>query len=218
MDFQVKIRGFRIELGEIEEALRQHPGVRDAVVVVQGEREKRLVAYVVAGIESAGMTAELRDGLKRKLPNHMVPSVFVLLPELPLTPSGKLDRKALPLAGTGAVRESGAVYAAPVGERQQKIAAVWQEVLRIEQVGTDSNFFDLGGDSLLLMRVRSRLQQVFDRDITMVDMFRHTTVRALAHHLAGPPESSAPDRGQMSGEERKAAMRRQRHLRGRLNK
>ena len=195
MDFQVKIRGFRIELGEIEEALRQHPGVRDAVVVVQGEREKRLVAYVVAGIESAGMTAELRDGLKRKLPNHMVPSVFVLLPELPLTPSGKLDRKALPLAGTGAVRESGAVYAAPVGERQQKIAAVWQEVLRIEQVGTDSNFFDLGGDSLLLMRVRSRLQQVFDRDITMVDMFRHTTVRALAHHLAGPPESECAGPG-----------------------
>jgi len=161
-------------------------------------------------------TAELRDYLKQKLPRHMVPVAWVSLSALPLTPNGKVDRKALPLPGADAVAELSTVYVAPDSEAEQKIAAIWQDVLGIAQVGRTNNFFDLGGDSLRLMRVHSRLQQAFDKDITMVDMFRCTTVRALAHHLAGQSDSSVSDRVQAQGEVRKDAIRRHRQLRRHL--
>jgi amino acid adenylation domain-containing protein len=218
MDFQVKIRGFRIELGEVEDTLRQHPAVHEAVVMAREDTpgDKRLVAYVVLAGEPGCTTAELRDYLKQKLPRHMVPVAWVSLSALPLTPNGKVDRKALPLPGADAVAELSTVYVAPDSETEQKIAAIWQDVLGIAQVGRTNNFFDLGGDSLRLMRVHSRLQQAFDKDITMVDMFRCTTVRALAHHLAGQSDSSVSDRAQAQGEVRKDAIRRHRRLRRHL--
>ncbi len=218
MDFQVKIRGFRIELGEIEDTLRQHPAVRETVVTAREDTsgDKRLVAYVVLGGEPVCTTFEFRDYLKQKLPEHMVPVAWVSLSALPLTPNGKVDRKALPLPGADAVAELSTVYVMPDNETEKKIAAIWQDVLGIAQVGRTNNFFDLGGDSLRLMRVHSRLRQAFNSDITMVDLFRCTTVRALALHLAGQSDSSVSDRAQAPDELRRDAIRRHRQLRRHL--
>ena len=216
IDQQVKIRGFRIELGEIESVLRSHSGVRDTVAVVREEGERRLVAYVVLEGEPACTTAELRDYLKQKLPDYMVPAAWVVLPALPLTPNGKVDRKALPLPGADAVAELSTVYVAPDTETEQKIATIWQDVLGIAKVGRNDNFFDLGGHSLLLTRVHSQLRQAFNKDITMVDLFRCTTVRALAQYLAGQSDSSVGDRARAQGEMRKDAIRRHRQLRRHL--
>jgi amino acid adenylation domain-containing protein len=216
-DWQVKIRGFRIELAEIESVLRTHTGVRDAVVAVrENKEEKRLVAYVVPAGKSACTTAELRDYLKQKLPDYMVPAAWVVLPALPLTPNGKVDRKALPLPGADAVAELSTVYVAPDSETEQKIAAIWQDVLGIAKVGRNDNFFDLGGHSLLLTTVHTQLRQAFNKDITMVDLFRCTTVRALAQHLAGKSDSSVLDSIQADAEVRKDARRRHRQLRRHL--
>jgi len=215
-DSQVKIRGFRIELGEIESILRNHAAVRQVVAMLREEEGKQLVAYVVLAEGSACTTAELRDYLKQKLPDYMVPAAWVSLPLLPLTTNGKVDRKALQLLGANAVAEPSTVYVAPDNETEQKTAAIWQDVLGLAKVGRDDNFFDLGGDSLRLMRVHSRLRQAFNKDITMVDLFRCTTVRALAQHLAGKSDSSVSDRVQVDGEMRKDAIRRRRQFRQHL--
>ncbi len=193
-DFQVKIRGFRIELGEIEARLSKHPGVREAVVVARTDAagDKCLVAYYTSAVEQGPIsTEELRSHLFAALPEYMVPAAYVRLKYLPVTPSGKLDRKALPApeADAFAIRS----YEPPRDETEQKIAAIWQEALGVPKVGSGDNFFDLGGDSLRLMRVQVRLRQAFNKDIAMVDMFRFTTVRALAQHLAGESDSSLPD-------------------------
>jgi acyl carrier protein len=218
MDFQVKIRGFRIELGEVEDTLRQHPAVHEAVVTAREDKPgyKQLVAYVVLAGEPARTTAELRDYLRQKLPDHMVPVAWVTMSALPLTPNGKVDRKALPLPGADQLAELSTVYVPPDSEMEQRIAAIWQDVLGIAQVGRTHNFFDLGGDSLRLMRVHSRLRKAFNKDITMVDMFKCTTVRALAQHLSGQSESSVSDGAQTQGEVRKDAIRRHRQLRRHL--
>jgi acyl-coenzyme A synthetase/AMP-(fatty) acid ligase len=153
-DGQVKIRGFRIETGEIENALTAHPAVLDAAVVAHdpGTGHRRLVAYVVAGPEVVGpeMAADLRAHLARTLPDHMVPAVFVALDRLPLTTNGKVDRSALPEPDP----QAGAVgYLAPRDGVEEVLAAVWAEVLGVEQVGVQDNFFDLGGDSIMSLQV-----------------------------------------------------------------
>jgi len=210
LDFQVKIRGFRIELGEIEDQLRQHEAVREAVVVVREQGEKQLMACVVpAG--SAVSVAELRDYLKQRLPEHMVPASWVVLPELPLSPNGKVDRRAVQLASAKAVTAASAAFAAPGSEIEHKIAAVWQEVLGSANIGLDGNFFDLGGNSLLLLRVHNRLQQALGTAIPLVDMFRWPTVRALAQHIGNgskPPTETLTD-----GEARKEGRQRRRQRR-----
>jgi amino acid adenylation domain-containing protein len=185
IDQQVKIRGFRIELEEIESVLLGHPGVREAAVIVREDGEKQLVAYVVPAEESACTTAELREHLKRKLPDYMVPTAYVSLPALPLTPNRKLDRKALPLPGTNVAASLSGDYVLPDNETEQKIASIWQDVLKVAHVGREDNFFDLGGHSLLMVRVNSRLRETFSKDISMVDMFGFTTIRALASHING---------------------------------
>jgi amino acid adenylation domain-containing protein len=180
-DHQVKIRGFRIELGEIEAVLTQHPMVQETVVLVREHSgEHRLVAYVVPQ-QKPSVLNELRYFLKQKLPQYMIPLAFVSLDSLPLTPNGKIDRRALPnpeaypkMVGTDAIAQTKA---------EQLIAAVWQEILHLEKVSIYDNFFDIGGHSLLMVQVRSRLEEIFKRNILIVDMFKHPTVSSLAIHI-----------------------------------
>jgi amino acid adenylation domain-containing protein len=203
IDHQVKLRGFRVELGEVEAVLASHPAVRASAVVALADRREdlRLVAYVVVNAEASvpGTPAELRAFLKKALPDSMVPSSFVSLAALPLTPSGKVDRRALP-APDGASLGSGAELAAPATAVEEVLAEIWRKVLGVTRVGRHDNFFDLGGHSLLLAELRQRLQERFGRELSMVEMFRHATVAAMAEHLAAggaaepprPPE--IPDR------------------------
>jgi amino acid adenylation domain-containing protein len=187
VDEQVKVRGFRIEPGEIEAALRRTEGVADCVVVAREDEpgETRLVAYVVGDVE-AGV---LREHLRRELPEHMVPSAFVILDALPLTPNGKLNRKALPAPEYAADADR---YVAPRTEAERKVAAVWGEVLGVESVGAHDRFFDLGGHSLLLVRVQARLREAFGRPVPITHLFRYLTVSALAAALDAPaPEPAA---------------------------
>ena len=185
VDHQVKVRGFRIELGEIESVLAGQPSVRSAVVHVHEDAagDRRLVAYVVAQDGVQPTVSDLRAALKETLPDYMVPSLFEFLTAFPLTPNGKVDRKALPAPG-GARPELAADCILPRSGAEHRIAAIWREVLGIEKVGVRDNFFDLGGHSLLVVKVHSRLQQAFDREISIVDMFRLPTIEALAKHLS----------------------------------
>jgi len=195
LDQQVKVRGFRIELGEIETVLAAHPGVAQAAVVPrQDSGERRLAAYVVAwpGGEPAA-AGELLAWLRERLPEYMVPSAFVFLPSLPLSPNGKVDWKALP-APERVRPELEAAYAAPKSELERIIAAVWQEALAVEKVGIHDNFFDLGGHSLLLAKVHARLREVLERDLSLVDLFKNPTVASLAAALSRPAPRPAEPR------------------------
>ncbi|MGA9883687.1 MAG: amino acid adenylation domain-containing protein [Candidatus Acidiferrales bacterium] len=158
-DFQVKIRGLRIELGEIESVLRNHPGVREAVITVREGRGKELVAYVVAAEGAECTTSELRDYLKEKLPEYMVPAAWVQLETLPLSPNGKLDRKALP-APESALSSNESEYMPPEDDFERLICEAWAEVLGLTRVGVRDNFFDLGGHSLLAVQLLLRLQEI----------------------------------------------------------
>ena len=160
VDDQVKIRGIRIELGEIEAVLAKHPAVKAVVTVVHEDEtsDKRLVSYVVSGSEQRPRPDELRAFLKTKLPQYMLPSRFVFLEALPLTPNGKIDRRALPVPELSQEEPDGN-FLAPSTAMEAKLAAVWQQVLGIERVGVRDNFFDLGGHSLLSIKVISRLER-----------------------------------------------------------
>jgi amino acid adenylation domain-containing protein/non-ribosomal peptide synthase protein (TIGR01720 family) len=178
MDSQVKVRGYRIELGEVESALRSHEGVRDAVVVVRDEDEygKRLVGYVVgSGVE----VSALRRSVSDKLPAYMVPARIVLLERLPLTPSGKVDRQALPL-GTWTEETPAAVGKEPRTPIEEIVADVWAQVLKRVRVGRDDNFFDLGGHSLLATQVVARIRQALDVELPLRVVFETPTVAGMA--------------------------------------
>ncbi|HEX2090982.1 MAG TPA: amino acid adenylation domain-containing protein, partial [Longimicrobiaceae bacterium] len=179
IDHQVKVRGFRIELGEIEAALAALEGVREAVVVVYGEGagEKRLVGYVAG--EPGLDTAELRAALRERLPEHMVPAALVALERLPLTPNGKTDRRALPDPQWGG---AAGAYVAPRDETEEILCGAWAEVLGTERVGVRDNFFDLGGDSILSIRVLARARER-GLEFTIPDLFQHQTVEELAAFL-----------------------------------
>jgi amino acid adenylation domain-containing protein len=183
-DFQVKIRGFRIELGEIEAKLSACAGVREAVVLAREdvEGDKRLVAYLVP---QAGMTlsaSELRESLSRELAEHMVPGAFVSLESLPLTPNGKLDRKALPAPDQSSVASR--AYEAPVGEVEQTIASIWEELLGLEQVGRHDHFFELGGHSLLLVQLMGSVNRRFGTALPLMSLYQATTIRDQAALLS----------------------------------
>ncbi|NPD22374.1 non-ribosomal peptide synthase/polyketide synthase, partial [Corallococcus exiguus] len=182
-DFQVKVRGLRIELGEIEAALEQHPGVRQAVVVAREDAagDKHLVAYVVrsSGSEAVEVSA-LRSRLYEKLPEYMVPSAFVLMDALPLTPSGKVDRKALPAPATSQARVP---TRAPRTDTERDLAALWSRVLRINEVGAEDDFFDLGGHSLSATQVLARIRQHFGVELSLPDFFASPTVEAVARRI-----------------------------------
>lgn len=180
IDQQVKLRGFRIELGEIETALRLHPGVSAAAVAVREDRPgaKRLVGYLVA--DPALDLAALGAALRERLPDYMVPAVFVNLPQLPLTPNGKLDRRALP-APVDAVDATD--FVAPRDEVEKAVATVMQEVLEVARVGAFDSFFDLGGHSLLAAQVLARLRQVFQIELPLRVFFETATPERVARAL-----------------------------------
>jgi acyl carrier protein len=212
IDQQVKIRGFRIELGEIESVLEQHSKVRAAAVLAREDEpgDKRLVAYVVAANEQEPTDSELRRSLKEQVPDYMVPSAFVTLEALPLTPNGKVDRRALPVPD-GVRPELETRYVPPQTEIEKQIAAMMQEILQVEQVGLYDNFFDLGGHSLLLLQLQSKLQTLFDRDIPIVQLFRYPTIRDLARHLSQTQvEKPALAHIEERGQKYRAALKRQR--------
>jgi amino acid adenylation domain-containing protein len=197
IDAQVKIRGHRIEPGEVEAALRSLPEVADAAAGVRpgpGGQEL-LVAWIVAADSGrephAPDAAALRAALALRLPEPMIPARFVALPALPLTVNGKLDRKALPDPGAPGAAAVGRVVP-PRTEPERRILEVWKEVLAMDEIGVESNFFDLGGNSLLVARVRARLRGAHGREVPIVDLFRFPTVAALARHLEEerPPETA----------------------------
>jgi amino acid adenylation domain-containing protein len=184
-DFQVKIRGFRIELGEIEARMMEHPAVCEAVVIAREDTpgDKLLVAYYTSSEERESPGAEqLRSHLSSLVPEYMLPAAYVPLQALPLTPNGKLDRKALPAPEQDAY--AAPAYEPPQGEIEEKLAAVWADVLDIERVGRNDNFFALGGHSLLAVRVVSRLRQTLGVDVAIRDLFTHTVLTELAKILA----------------------------------
>jgi amino acid adenylation domain-containing protein len=197
IDNQVKVRGFRIELGEIEANLLREPDVRECIVVAREDLipGKRLVAYVVGDADERN----LREALQSSLPEYMVPTTVVLLKKMPLTPNGKVDRKALPEPEA----RSFEAYVGPRDGTEATLVSIWREVLRIERVGIDDNFFELGGHSLLAIRVVARIQAELGVRISVRAAFQTQTIRALARAILDAPSNSAlpslrrvPHRGQ----------------------
>ncbi|HEX3529710.1 MAG TPA: amino acid adenylation domain-containing protein [Thermoanaerobaculia bacterium] len=230
-DAQVKIRGFRIEPDEVQTLLGRHPEVAEAVVTAREDRpgDRRLVAYVVpsgASANTAPVPADLQAFLRRSLPDYMIPGVFVFLAAFPLTANGKIDRRALP-APEDASRAAQASYTPPRTELERRIVEIWREVLDVPQVGVHDNFFDLGGHSLLLLRVVSRLnEEIAGRELSRAVLFEHPTVAALAAVLEAMAREEAPraspSAGVEAGQDRAAARRESlqslqslRHRRGR---
>ncbi len=211
IDHQVKLRGFRIELGEIEAVLSQCAGVSQAAVLVREDNpgDKRLVAYIVSQDGPAPSAETLRSQLQEYLPDYMVPSGYVFLDSFPLTPNGKLDRRALP-APEAKKADPTEDYKPPHNEVERTIASVWQEVLHVEKVGVNDNFFDLGGHSLLLVRVQSRLCELFDREVSIIELFKYPTVQMLGTYFSqeGGDDQSL-GRVQQVAEKRKAAIEKQ---------
>jgi len=212
-DGQIKILGHRIELGEIENALAQHDAVKQACAAVKIDEAgtKRLVAYYVQNGAELQSWRELKGFLAAKLPSYMVPAHYVLVASFPLNPNGKIDRGALP----DPVAEASATEVQPSGnELEAAIADVWKKVLRTDRVGLDDNFFDLGGDSLLLVAVHSQLKKRLECEIQVMDLFDHTTVRTLARRLsAAGGEAKSFDTAQERAAKQRAAFAKQRTLR-----
>jgi amino acid adenylation domain-containing protein len=193
IDYQVKIRGFRIELGEIEVVLLQHPEVKTAVVIAKQNQNNnsRLIAYIVPNqketptdatdIATDELKTSLRSFLEAKLPSYMVPSAFVILESIPLTPNGKIDRRSLLALDEMGVKLLHQVL--PRNSTEEMIATIWKEVLKLEQVGIYDNFFDLGGNSLLATRINSRLRQTFELDLPLRSIFEKPTIVAIAEHI-----------------------------------
>ncbi|HEV7905478.1 MAG TPA: amino acid adenylation domain-containing protein [Pyrinomonadaceae bacterium] len=182
VDNQIKIRGFRIELGDIEAALSSHPQIKDSVVVAsENERgAKRLHAYFVAAAPAhAPANGELQSFLKAKLPDYMIPAVFVRLDDMPLTPNGKIDRRALPEAGQAQPQATGE-FVAPQTPVEEVLANLWAEILGIERVGIHDNFFELGGHSLLGTQVVSHMREIFRQEFLLRNLFERPTVSELA--------------------------------------
>jgi aspartate racemase len=213
-DHQVKILGHRIELGEIEATLTRHPAIQQACVAVSsdGASNKRLVAYYVSGKNGSAGPAEVKDFLARQLPAFMVPAFFVSLHSFPLSPNGKVDRAALP---DPASPEASVRVETRGSELEEQIAALWRQVLGTERVGLDDNFFDLGGDSLLIVAIHSQLQKMLQREIQVTDLFEHVTVRSLARHVSAvTPVAPSFSAAQEQARKQREALAKGRLLRG----
>jgi hypothetical protein len=189
IDRQVKIRGFRIELEEIRLTVLQHPDVKDAVISTHGDsiEARRLVAYIIAERELS--STELRDYLKERLPEYMVPSVFMPLEKLPLTSNGKVDYRALPSPNgdnLGLKNE----YVAPHTDVEQLLKNIWHEVLGVERIGIHDNFFELGGQSILLLKVQRKIRERFEQELALVELFKYPTIHLLAERLKRQPDAA----------------------------
>jgi amino acid adenylation domain-containing protein len=184
-DNQVKIRGFRVEIGEIEAVLSHHPSVRENAVVARdaGDGQKRLVAFVVPLAGQTPKSIELRSYLHEKLNDYMVPSTIVFLERLPLTPSGKVNRRALPEIETKRP-ELETAYVGPRTELEQAIASIWQQLLGIDEVGMADNFFDLGGNSLQIVQLHTKLKEYLKKEIPVTTLFQYSTIASLSKHLS----------------------------------
>jgi natural product biosynthesis luciferase-like monooxygenase protein len=207
LDHQVKVRGHRIELGEIETLIRDHANVREAVVVAREDvpGDKRLVGYVVPGRQTSTLEGDLKDALRVRLPEWMVPQHIVALDALPLNPNGKTDRKALPAPELG---QAASEFVEPESDLEKVLAEVWQQVLRRPSVGTQDNFFDLGGHSLLTVQVQARLRERTGQVIPITDLFRFPTIRALADHLSSGGDAEEQARSVTETAAERAAARR----------
>jgi amino acid adenylation domain-containing protein len=212
VDQQVKLRGFRIELGEIEAVLCQHEAVQDATVMAleENDGDKRLVAYIVSEAE----TTELRGYLQERLPDYMIPSVWMKLDALPLTPSRKVDRKVLPPPDSQRP-ELPSAYVAPRSAIEREICAVWRDVLGLESVGVTDKFFDLGGNSLQAALVHGKLCVKFEKNLLLFELFQFPTIEAMAKYISDEyVEGSATEQGVERAETRKELRSRRSQLRG----
>ena len=189
MDFQVKIRGLRIELGEIENAILLHADIKECVVKAWEKKpgDLHLVAYIVYDKEKSMEALVVQRFLEKTLPEYMIPRIYVFLEAMPLSLNGKVDRKALPKP----VLEKRIEYAAPRNNLESIITKIWKDELGLDNIGINDNFFEVGGHSLLLTRVHSRLNKQFERDFPLIDLFTHSTISSLAKYIAG--ESTEPD-------------------------
>lgn len=198
IDHQVKVRGYRIELGEIEARLIDDPAVREAVVIdIDGPGGKQLAGYLVSNGEvvateeqRSALRRHLREQLRAALPDYMVPAYLTWLDALPLTPNGKLDRKALPQPDLGVSQQG---HVAPQSAVEQQVAAVWAQLLNVEKVGLNDNFFDLGGHSLLALSVLSRLQLSLGLTVEPAVLFQHPVLGDFARYIESIGDASAFD-------------------------
>ena len=207
LDYQVKIRGHRIEPGEVEAALRKDPQVRAAVVIDRTENgDKRLVAYIAGRQQGSLSLSELQRSLREQLPDYMMPTGWVLLDEIPLTPNGKVDRAALPEPGRMRL-DTGQSFVAPPSLIEEALAAIWRQVLNLDQINTDDNFFWLGGHSLLATRIVARIRDSFQIELPLRSLFESPTLSELSQRiehsmrsgasLAAPPIKPLPDDEQL---------------------
>ena len=217
-DFQVKIRGYRIELGEIERHLHEHPAIKQAVVVAREDipGNKQLVAYLVARAGQTIDRAAIREFVRGRVPTFMVPAHFITLPTFPLTPNRKIDRKALP-APQLARAQAETHFTPPANDMEAQIAAIWQELLGLDHVGMDDNFFDIGGHSILAVQAHRLIREKIARPLSVTDLFRFTTIRALAHHLGqnhDPNQGTETDLQQTLDRAERRRQQLQRRVRG----
>lgn len=214
IDGQVKIRGFRIELGEIAAVLNSHAAVRESVVIAseQSPGDKILVAYVVTRNGVSVAVSELRQQLRARLPEYMVPAAFVFIERLPMTVNGKIDVKALPAPQKApATPFTGGAPPSPGATLEQGIAAIWCDILQIQTVDTDQNFFDVGGTSIHLAEIHSRMQKLLGRQFSITELFSHSTIRGLATYFrgGGKPDGAA-DANRLRAQKQRDAMAAQR--------
>ncbi|MEQ8484115.1 MAG: LLM class flavin-dependent oxidoreductase [Pseudomonadales bacterium] len=208
-DFQVKVRGYRIELGEIEAQLEALDDVAEAAVIVRkaDDGDERMVAFVTppAGLSPDHMA--LRSMLRQTLPEYMIPNEFVTVAEMPRTANGKLDRKALQTIKAAPAREVGE-DAAPASDLENVIAELWRKTLKLDIVGRNENFFDLGGHSLLVVQLHGQLKQALDRPISLTDLYQYPTIKSLADYLGGGASDATLKKGVSRGERRRALRQR----------
>ena len=217
LDGQIKIRGHRIERGEIETVLGEHPAVSACVVLPRADarRDARLCAWYVPREGAAVTVGDLRAHVAAKVPDYMVPQVFVALEGIPTTANGKLDPSRLP-DPEGQRPALATAFVDPRDELEALVARVWCEVLELERVGARDNFFELGGHSAAMLHVQHALEEALGRSVPIVDLFHHSSVDELARHLAAPPEPAPePDDG---GQGRRELARRNRERRRNLLK
>jgi acyl carrier protein len=219
IDRQVKIRGYRIEPGEIENRLLARPGVKAAVVMAGSAgdgRGKYICAYVVIhslSTDHSSDISQLREHLARELPGYMIPSYFIKLDSIPLTPSGKVDRNALPVPeNTRSYLKT--TYVQPETETEKIVAGIWKELLGVDKVGLDDNFFELGGNSLNIVQLTGKLKKILGRDIPIVTMFRFPKISSFLEYLNGMGESEGKKEVKIgvSGKERSEVVARGKNM------